>query len=315
MFELALARDMWAIIHSQSFKGHHSFSVPGRFGSSPEHWQTTIYCYYMLLYYSSYDIPYAKRTAGLLCCHHFLISAFCWFPWQGSLRTGSVFRAISKYLRGNPKIRFFQFENVVALAVKPSANGNAAKDSPKKTITGPSNLSAVCYILEQEADMWCHVWQVDSREFGSGQQRQRLYGSCFKRNSLSMVSAKAHSLLSQTMNHLVGVAPCHPEEYLLEETSAFIRMERSIEAMRSIPEKDFFCQDGKAMSIPTLFQSEGALPGALAGAGTSKRRRLKKNTSDTPSPSSAKWVAKHSAAFRELGEDPQCRYPIFCLAI
>ncbi len=216
-------------------------------------------------------------------------------PWQGSLRTGSVFRAISKYLSMNPKVQFFQFENVVALANKPVPHSTPdANGSKKRKQVGPSNLSAVCYILEKEAGMWSHVWQVDAREFGSGQQRQRLYGSCFKMEQLHMTLESAHSLLSSTMNQLVGVSPCHPDEYLMQETSKIVQAERSLHVLQAVPNASPSLSGLGSLGIQALFQSNGALPGALGHGLNKKRRCLKKNPSDTvPSPK-AKWVHIHS---------------------
>ena len=224
---------------------------------------------------------------------------------QGSLRTGAVFRSIAKYLAENGKVNFFQFENVVALASKPSAP--ASTDEPsKKQVAGPSNLSAVCYVLDKQCEMWSHVWQVDSREFGSGQQRQRLYGSCFKKSMLSMTLEKAHAICSETMNHLVGVEPCHPMEYLLSETSEVLQAEKSIQLMRSLPAEAFLDGDGRepgssTWSITQLFQSHGTLPCALNVA--NKRRKLVKENSDPTTPRS-RWIQVHSDAFRQRGEEP-----------
>lgn len=245
--------------------------------------------------------------------NHFLVEVFqvMRLPWQGSLRTGSVFRAISKYLARNPKVRFFQFENVVALANKPVPQSTPdANGSKKRKQIGPSNLSAVCYILEKEAGMWSHVWQVDAREFGSGQQRQRLYGSCFKMEQLHMTLESAHSLLSSTMNQLVGVSPCHPDEYLMQETSKIVQAERSLQVLQAVPS----VSGHGSLDIQALFQSNGALPCALGHAINKRKRCLKRNPSDTAPSPKAKWVNVHSEAFRARGEETWKKLvSIYCL--
>ena len=218
------------------------------------------------------------------------------------MRTGAVFRSIAKYLAENDKVSFFQFENVVALANKPSApasTDDACSKKQNQKVAGPSNLSAVCYVLDKQCDMWSHVWQVDSRDFGSGQQRQRLYGSCFKKNMLSMTLTKAHAICSETMKLLVGVEPCHPTEYLLPETSGVLQAEQSLQLMRSLPAEAFLLGDSKepsssaTWSIAQLFQSHGTLPCAL---------NVANKTSDPASPKS-RWVQVHADAFRQRGEE------------
>ena len=233
------------------------------------------------------------------------------------MRTGAVFRAIAKYLAENDKVTFFQFENVTALANKPSSPSTNDDAFPKKQnqkVSGPSNLSAVCYVLDKQCDMWSHVWQVDSRDFGSGQQRQRLYGSCFKKSMLSMTLEKAHAICSETMNHLVGVEACHPVEYLLPDTSPILQAEQSMQVMRSLPMEAFLGGGSKepgssaAWSITKLFESHGTLPCALNVA--NKRRKLAKQTSDPTSPKS-RWVQVHSDAFRQRGEEDGLRSHFF----
>ena len=198
-----------------------------------------------------------------------------------------MFRAIARYLGVN-EVETFQFENVIALANKPMKQGKEM---------GPSNLSAVCAVLHHEAQMWTHVWHLDSREFGSGQQRQRLWGCGFRTKDLQLSLSAAHDLLDSTMNSLVGVGPCHPSEYLLEESSQAVKSERCLQAVRCVSPHTFV---EKATRIDTLFQTGGTLPTALQAT---KRRRLKQHPSD-PSPSGAKWVQVHQQAFRERGEDP-----------
>ena len=208
-----------------------------------------------------------------------------------------MFRAISKYLAKNANLQVFQFENVTALAAKPESKGATGE----KELTGPSNLSAVCYVLDREASMWSHVWQVDARDFGSGQQRQRLYGSAFKRQALHMPLESARQVLNDTMNFCSGVRPCHPEEYLLHPLHPRLKAERSVHVLRNLPEKE--CPEGAtSLSMDCLFQTGGVVPSAVGrgrGAGCGKRRRLA-----TPaSPPSAKWVKLHATAFRDLGEE------------
>eukprot|EP00438_Fugacium_kawagutii_P014006 Skav204081 [mRNA] locus=scaffold3129:117954:120142:+ [translate_table: standard] len=211
----------------------------------------------------------------------------------GSLRTGSVFRAISKYLSKNKKLKAFQFENVTALASKPvTKNGSPG---------GPSNLSAVCYILEKEANLWTHVWQLDSMNFGSGQQRHRLYGSSFPKDDLSMSLQSAHMLLDSMMNELAGVTPCHPEEYLLPPTDSEIRSQESITRVSSMSPDDFLAvsdEGGRSLCISTLFQTGGVVPSAM----NNKKRRCMTRPTDS-SPPGMKWVKAHAEAFEKRGED------------
>lgn len=165
---------------------------------------------------------------------------------------------------------------------------------------GPSNLSAVCHILKCEAQLWTHTWQLDSRDFGSGQQRQRLYGSAFKKADLCMNEVAAHLLLDDMMNQLVGIAPCHPSEYLLPDTDPEVKKQHCVAFLRDKSQDDFFLSDvqgGQSLCIDMLFQSGGTLP-CKQGA---KRRKLAAYPSDASSPQ-AKWVKKHSEAFRLRGE-------------
>lgn len=208
---------------------------------------------------------------------------------QGSLRTGSVFRAICKHLAFNDKVSVFQFENVTSLACKPSAK--SGKGDP----AGPSNLSAVVYLLEKEAGMLCHVWQLDSRQFGSGQQRQRLYGSCFKKDKIQLSPDAARKILDEGMSHCMGVQPCHPEEYLLSVGDKLLKHERCLQTVRFLPEEAF----ADSSVINTLFQTGGVLPCA---AGVAKKKRKLCDAKDT-SPPGAKWVKAHSDAFKVRGED------------
>ena len=227
---------------------------------------------------------------------------------EGSLRTGSVFRSISKYIATNPEVEMFQFENVTNLASKPSGK-DPTGDNKKRKVAGPSNLSAVCYILEKEAGMWSHVFQVDSRSFGSGQQRQRLYGSCFRMRDLHMSIESAHELLTSTMGLLVGVRACHPDEYLLAENSPEIQIERGMHLMRSSQDDiALFCKEGStSFRIDALFQCGGTLPCAFKfqrGGPKTAGRRLKAHSSDpTPPSPGAKWVKTHADEFRRRGED------------
>ena len=180
------------------------------------------------------------------------------------MRTGSVFRAISKYLSTNKQLQWFQFENVTALAAKPkgvTVKQQSGTKSPKRDV-GPSNLSAVCHVLDKEAGLWSHVWQLDAREFGSGQQRTRLYGSSFPKDKLYMPVEAAHCVLSDTMNMLVNVAPCHPDEYLLGETSEAVRAERSLAVIRSVPAEEFINNvngnsNPPGLDIAQLFRTGG----------------------------------------------------------
>ena len=207
---------------------------------------------------------------------------------QGSLRTGSVFRAIARYL-ATSETEVFQFENVTTLAAKPIGKADGS-------VLGPSNLSAVVAVLRHEAKMWSHVWQLDSRDFGSGQQRQRLWGSCFRLQDLHMSESAAHDLLNSTMDTLVGVEPCHPSEYLLGENEETIKGERSRQALRAL-----VSQDNKVrLNVDTLFQTGGA----VSVVGTKKPRLCKQ--SSNPSPPSAKWVQNHAKAFRDQGLESLC---------
>ena len=158
--------------------------------------------------------------------------------------------------------------------------------------------------------MWSHVFQVDSRSFGSGQQRQRLYGSCFRFRDLHMPVQSAKDLLSETMSLLSGVSTCHPDEYLLPENSAELQVERGLHLMRSYGnETALFCKQGQdSFHIDALFRCGGALPcdfsRNLTRQGAPSKRVLKPCRSDScpPSPGS-KWVRNHAEAFRQSGED------------
>ena len=204
---------------------------------------------------------------------------------QGSLRTGSVFRAIANYLT-EKKVRCFQFENVIPLAAKPTQQVSGCEGSKKKepTVMGPSNLSAVVAVLRNEAGMFTHCWHLDSREqFGSGQQRQRLWGLSFRLEDLCMTEECAHSVLDEIMNSLAGVQPCHPADYLLPESSAAVRLQRLQHTFKNLSVQDFLRTDHahaqaeehegarseRGLRIDTLFQTEGILPGAFP----SKRRK------------------------------------------
>ena len=205
-----------------------------------------------------------------------------------------MFHAIANYLK-TTEPEFFQFENVATLASKPM-------EKDKKTQSGPSNLSAVVYILRKQCLMWTHVWHLDSRQFGSGQQRTRLYGSSFRVQDLCMSEEAAHELLNDQMNDLAGVEPCSPEEYLLPESHEEVRSQRSLSAIQALTDATFYNQnlDNPSMSVATLFDTGGTLPLALG----TKRRCLQKQRSDSTSPVNAKWLAKHAQACRDRGEDP-----------
>lgn len=83
------------------------------------------------------------------------------------MRTGSVFRAISNYIAAHlDSVEMFQWETVVALMSKATAKN----DCGEKVEIGPSNLSAVCAILRNEAKLFSHTYQVCARDFGSGAQ-------------------------------------------------------------------------------------------------------------------------------------------------
>ena len=213
-----------------------------------------------------------------------------------------MFRAIAQYLSSAEELDWFQFENVVNLAAKPKKKGT--QGSPKTEI-GPSNLSAVCHILDKEADLVSHVWQLDARMFGSGQQRTRLYGSCFPRRGLYMPEETAHQLLNDTMNMLVGVQPCHPNEYLLGEQTELIKHERTMNVMKTLPEEAFLNANDMGLKIQSLFQSGGVLPCAL-NTGNKRRRVNNQHNSQKQlsCPIRAKWVQNHANAFRERGEEP-----------
>ena len=206
-------------------------------------------------------------------------------PCQGSLRTGSVFRAIARYLKTHcPPL--FQFENVVSLATKPKKDNSIE--------IGPSNLSAVSAILRHEAGMWSHTWQVDShRDFGSGQQRHRLWGIAFQLQDLHMTEHAATGILDTAMNSFAGVKPCHPTEYLLPESGDLLKRERHAQVAKSLGQEDLVAEH--ALDISRLFETGGVIP-------QTKRRKLRKTPSET-SPAAHKWVKSHANAFRELGQD------------
>lgn len=211
---------------------------------------------------------------------------------QGSLRTGGVFRAID-YISDHESVDWFQFENVTALAHK-------AVDKRKKEV-GPSNLSAAIHVLEKEASMFCHVWQLDSQSFGSGQQRTRLWASCFRENLIYMSSSEAHKLLNEGMEWLAGVGTCNPEHYLVSSDALAMDQHRKSIALNCFSVDDILSGEGESarLNISTLFATGGVVP-ALNGR---KKRKLAKATSD-PSPAGAKWVEAHAAAFRAKGEEP-----------
>lgn len=198
-----------------------------------------------------------------------------------------MFRAIARYLAKH-KVRAFQFENVLALANKPTKNAN------DKQVIGPSNLSAVSAILRNEARMWSHTWQVDShRDFGSGQQRQRLWGICFRLDDLCMDEDAARGIMNDVMNTCAGVTACHPKEYLLPETDRFLRAERQIQVAKTMGQEDIVGET--SLDISKLFETGGVVPCV-------KKRRLRKVPSET-SPSAQKWVKSHAQAFRDIGQD------------
>lgn len=222
------------------------------------------------------------------------------------MRTGGVFRAIAKHLAAKPKVKVFQFENVLPLATKPTGPKEpkqSAQSSQKneKEVIGPSNLSSVCAILRNEAQMWSHVWHLDARDFGSGQQRQRLWGLAFRESDLSMTQLAAKELLNRTMDSLVGVECCHPSEYLLPETSAFLKADRAQHSMRSAS-SDF---SSSSSQFDMFFQTCGAVP--------QKRRRVLKSQNSDSSPINAKWEVRHAEAFRSLGQDIGCRNDIITI--
>ena len=215
---------------------------------------------------------------------------------QGSLRTGGVFRGISDYISDHESVEWFQFENVTALAHK-------AIDKTTKKEVGPSNLSAAVHVLEKEASMFCHVWQVDSQSFGSGQQRTRLWASCFRENLVHMSSSQAHKMLNETMDWLSDVEPCNPEQYLLSSDLSSLSQHTKSIALSSFCVDDFIGGKSGGLNIPALFATGGVVPTNTG----SKKRKLTKANSD-PSPIGAKWVENHAAAFRAMGEDSLPHY-------
>ena len=216
---------------------------------------------------------------------------------QASLRTGSVFNAIADYLLAKD-VEVFQFENVGNLAAKPV-------DKKTKEPLGPSNLTAVDWILQQKG-MWSHIWLLDSRlDLGSGQQRSRLWGQAFRKKDLNMSLESARSLLTQQINEIVGVQPCSPEEYLFLETAEAVKSQRAVAVMMTAGSGfSGWNQNCNETRISNLFDTGGTIPCALS---SSKRRRLKKQNSEASSPcpgSNQKWVLRHAEAFRSRGEEP-----------
>lgn len=198
-----------------------------------------------------------------------------------------MFQAITEYLSAKDS-EVFQFENVAALAAKPLGKGT-------KQPVGPSNLTAVDYKLRQ-IGMWTHVWVLDSRhDFGSGQQRTRLWGHGFRLKDLFMDLEAAHSALDDIMNEISGVPQCDPEEYLLPDSADEVRAQRASAVRQALPETDHV---GEGDYISSLFGTGGA---ALLGP---KRRKLRKVDSEASSPAvGKKWPVKHAEAFRLRGED------------
>ena len=182
------------------------------------------------------------------------------------------------------------------LKTKPTKTVTTAGGKEEKQVIGPSNLSAVCAILRQEAARWTHVWQIDSAsDFGSGQQRQRLWGLSFRLVDLQMSENAARDILNSAMNSFSGIQPCHPEEYLLHDSSRFLKDERTQQVVRTMETAALVNND--QLNLERLFETGGVF--VISNNG--KKRRLKKQLSDS-SPST-KWVAQHQKAFRDIGQD------------
>ena len=183
-----------------------------------------------------------------------------------------MFRAISKYLAKSPKLQ------VMRRPLLPSLSQMA----PGARRTGPSNLSAVCYVLDMEASMWTLFgrWMLVKLEAASK-------GSACMAQPSNMTRFTRHWSLqwrAAVPSRRAPIAPIASEVGSREKFPCAAQLAaEGPRRGRNIPEHGVPFLDG------------GVAPSAVDCCG--KRRRL-----PTPaSPLCAKWVKLHATAFRDLG--------------
>ena len=128
---------------------------------------------------------------------------------DGTLSTGSVFKGVVEYAKNHgAELLVLHNENVPRLA---TLGKGCAID----------NLSAACWLLSRECDMFTKVWQLDPRAFGVPVSRPRLHFPSFARKELrkiGLTDEKADKILSDIMVRLVGSELAPVDAYLLDET-------------------------------------------------------------------------------------------------
>ena len=82
-------------------------------------------------------------------------------------------------------------------------------------------------------------------------------------------------ILNSAMNSFSGIQPCHPEEYLLHDSSRFLKDERTQQVVRTMETAALVNND--QLNLERLFETGGVF--VISNNG--KKRRLKKQLSDS----------------------------------
>ena len=174
---------------------------------------------------------------------------------EGSLRTGSVFRNLMKYLSVHD-LDWAILENVLNLARGSKHN------------KGISNLDACCHLLSTELDMFIFVLELTPSFFGRLTSRNRLYLLCVRRRILAAAGVsddEAEAICRKIIDCLVGQPRLHMDRVLLPEGHAWVRESLRQGLMRpsqsrpiSTKHYDSFRRAGMDWSVPSPFHAAGS---------------------------------------------------------
>ena len=136
----------------------------------------------------------------------------------GSLRTGSVFWSLRRFLRKRRKrFLFAVLENVPGLLIAPT--------DTQGRVCGPSNADTACFLLEMDG-FFVIVWLLCPRLFGIPQSRPRLYFLALEKArlaALGMTDASAMDFLCKTMDRLVGSQLQPISDYILPPSHSVLQ--------------------------------------------------------------------------------------------
>jgi len=197
---------------------------------------------------------------------------------DGSLRTGSVFKSIIRWVkRHGSETQFIVLENVQALVTPPRAGGQ---------VVGPDNLTVAVRMLSDEIGFFTKVFLLDPRLFGVPQSRSRLWLCAFRRSALEnsgLTDDMAAEVASSVMGRLAGSKVHDLQDYLLDACHPLIA------ARHSDAEIQALLNDGDETGATVA--AHGVLP---LGHRTSTKRKA----SSSPS-----WLNKHLKLYSESGKD------------